>query len=385
MNQNKEAVSLTFSPDLKALTAGQILRVSPQDEKACRSLLRGDFSTEWCARTVPQMKMESGSRQSYVFEIIPDPGWSGPHKFLVALKTLKRQDFILLFFPLLLVLFQNLKMDLLPKLSNLLLCFVGLISLVLSLRFRNEYVDHLRGTDRWNPEFARSPLFQGHLRAFEINRWAFVFLGLAFLSLLGLLFSNPYIALIAVPAGLLAFYTQYFHLSTFKERPYGEVLVFALFGPLFLSGLELSLFQRVQFWNFVDGFIVGLTSMFLLNLKVFSNFLYLAQVHSQNTLIRFGFDRSKEYLFFSHSLILILFCIYQFFVFRNELGGSFILFGLAAMSVILSIRFWLVYKLCQSSAGSAVKWIQGRGTESIYFIYLTWLGLQLWLVFAIGR
>lgn len=379
-SQNTSSSSL----DLRSLAPGQILRVPAGEEKALRSLLRGDFSKNLIARTVPQMKIEVGARQSYVFEIVEAPSSSGLQRFVTGLRLLKRQDLILIFFPFLLVLLTNLRMGLVPPTSALLLCFSGLLSMTLSLRFRNEYVDHLRGTDRWNPEFSRSPLVRGDLRALEMNHWALAFLGMALLSLLGLLFLNPMLALVAAPAAILALYSQYFHLSAFKEKPYGEVLIFVLFGPLFLSGIELALFQRVQAWTLAYGFLVGLSSMFLLNLKVFANFLFLSQMESQNTLIRYGFDRSKNYLLFLEVLIFVTFFAYQSWLLKST---SLSWLGLIVLGLLLSgvfLRSLLAHRKCQSSAGSTSGLLRDRGTESIYVIYLLWLGIQLWLAFVPG-
>ncbi len=358
---------------------GQILLVNPREEKFLESLLSGRFSEKFIAKTLPQIKSGFDSEQPYLFEIGEGTRTNTFSALWVGLKTLKRQDFILIFFPLFLILTKNMSQGLLPQILPFFLILPGLIALVFSLRFRNQYVDHLRGMDRWNPESAQSPLMLGKLRAYELNRWSLIFLILATICLLPLLWLQPELLMLALPGVVLAVYTQYFRISAFKEKTYGEVLVFILFGPLFLSGLELAMFRRVQLSTLFDGFLIGLSSMFLLNLKVFSNFLFLSQLKSQNTLVKFGFDRARRYLIALGLLILFTFAIGEAYFHQGLLRWVPLV-----LAILLPFVYGNFFLRCESPAGSEVQQLRVKGTEAVYWMYLCWIGIHLWQVFVHG-
>lgn len=360
----------------EVFTPGEFVTVHRDDVSLRKRLLSGVFSKTLMARSLPQLNVDN-RKNNMTFEIVVATPVGFFQNLMLYFNVLKRQDFILVFFPLILIMLKNFSADLLPEPLALMLVFFGLVSFVMSLRFRNQYLDHMRGVDRLSLSGSKNPLLRGQLRAYKMNRVSIVLLLFAVASVLPILYFNLALFVIVVPALLLGLYAQYFNVSAFKEKTAGEVLVFILFGPFLTSGLEMSLYGRVFGTTMWMGFILGMSTMFLLNLKVFSNIMYLTQLQSQNTLVKMGFDRAKLYLLLQWILTLGSFAVVGFV--SAELGVALVALALVVLILIYYLRF---FKSCQSPTGSEIQIFRARMTESVYLVYVLWLGIYLWQIFV---
>lgn len=347
---------------------GQILSIDRGTSEG-QSILTGSFSTEWVA--VPVSSLNAGmslnsnhlTLQLYRYQKL------SPFSFCwTLLGMIKKQDWILIYFPVLILLMKNFRNKQVLSVDTVVLTLIGLFFLMLSLRIKNHVADHLTGIDRLNPDVQQEPLMQGKMKVTELNTAAYVTLGLgAFLSV-PLIWMNPWVLVFLIPAVVLGLFVQFFNISKFKSDKLGEFFIFCLFGPLYISGLDMVLIQQVQAETIYIGFYSGLCSVFLLNLRVFSNFLFMAQVHSQNSLISMGFDRAKSYLQFLMLVILCSFLVYLYLFFTQEWVALAALLGTAGF-------WWLSRHLrsCDSPVSSRTKSMKEDLAQFVYGLHLIWI------------
>lgn len=352
----------------KAYHEGQILSVSRVTEEG-RHILEGTFSHDLVA--VPMMSLNTGVSLHSAQLPVQFQKYSKQSLF-VFLKLffgmVKRQDYILIYFPVLILLLKNLQNGRFVPFDNLLCLLVSLFFLIVSLRAKNHVADHLSGLDRLNPDLAHEPLMVGKVKAWELNQASYVSLGLGALFALPLIWQTPLVLVFLLPAVALGVFVQYLHLSKFKSDKWGEFFLFCLFGPLYISGLDLVLAQQIQAETFLIGFYIGLCSVYLLDLRVFSNFLFMSEVHSQNSLIAMGFDKSKIYL---QSLMVL---IVGTFVLEQYLFGSFFQ-TVAAVGLGIILMLWLGAHLrsCDSPVNSKTKTIKQDLAQLVYGLHLLWI------------
>ncbi len=349
-------------------TEGQILSID-RTTKDGKSILNGSFSADYVAIPVPSLNAGLSLNSTHLtLKVHRYRKLSRLAFFWSLLGMMKRQDLILIYFPVLILLLKDFNQIQGTSADVLILTLMGLFFLILSLRIKNHVADHLTGIDRLNPETQQEPLMQGQIKITELNVAAFITLGLAAIFSIPLIFITPMVLIFLIPAVALGLFVQFFNISKFKSDKLGEFFIFCLFGPLYISGLDMVFIQQVQAETIYIGFYIGLCTVFLLNLRVFSNFLFMAQVHSQNSLIAMGFDRAKSYLQFLMFAILISFVVYQFLFYRAE--------GALASVILGGAGFWWFRRRlisCDSPVSSRVPSMKRDLAQFVYGFHLIWL------------
>lgn len=347
---------------------GAILTVDRSTDLG-KSILSGTFAEHVVALPLPSLNTGVSIRSSFVPVRLQTYQSMKLFSFMkMLLSMVKRQDYILIYFPVLILLLKNMPHQQVMAVDSIFLVLVSLFFLMLSLRIRNHAADHLSGVDRLNPDLMNEPLMQGKVKVFELNQASYASLGLAIVCALPLIWQMPLILLFLLPATLLGIFVQFLHLSQFKSDKWGEFFLFCLFGPLYVSGLDLVFIQQIQAETIFIGFYIGICSVYLVDLRIFSNFLFMAEVHSENTLIAMGFDRAKTYLQFLMSVIAVTFIVEQF------LFGS-VVFGMISMVVGCCLFIWLSRHLrsCDSPMNSRTKNIKRDLAQFVYGLHLIWI------------
>ena len=355
---------------------GQILSVDRTTIQG-QKLLNGDFSKEYVA--VPVLSLNAGlslGSNAVTLQIQQYHELSRTSFFWALLKMTKRQDWILIYFPVLILLLKNIRDKQFVSVDSIFCLILGLLFLILSLRIKNHVADHLTGIDRLNPETQQEPLMQGKIKVTELNKAAYFTLAISALMSLPFIVQTPLILVFLLPAVVLGLFVQFFNISKFKSDKMGEFFIFCLFGPLYVSGLDMVLIQQVQAETLYIGFYIGLCSVFLLNLRVFSNYLFMAEVHSQNTLIAMGFDRAKNYLQFLMVFLVTAFAFYQFLFISHFWGAISIIVG--------GLGFWWLsrhLRSCDSPVSSRTRQMKDDLAQIVYGLHLVWIFILLRQVF----
>ncbi|MFN7904829.1 MAG: hypothetical protein ACK5P5_06550 [Pseudobdellovibrionaceae bacterium] len=356
---------------------GQIISVDRTNERG-KKILAGSFSSDLVA--VPLASLNAGiaiNAKQVTLQLQAYQKLSFFSFIFTLIKMIKRQDWILIYFPMLILLLKNSQNTAKIFVEVVLLAFIGLFFLILSLRIKNQVADHLSGIDRLNPDCFGEPLMTGKVKVSELNKAAYISLGLAAVYSMPLIIHAPLVLLFLLPSIALGLFVQFFSLSKFKSDKLGEFFLFCLFGPLYISGLDMIFIQQVTGETLFIGFYLGICSIFLLNLRVFSNFFFMAEVHSNNTLIEMGFDKAKGYLQFLMIFIVATFSFYQFVFTSLEYGLGSAILGLA-------LALWLSRHLrsCDSPLSSKTKKMKQDLSQLVYSLHLIWIFIYLTKIFV---
>jgi len=183
------------------------------------------------------------------------------------------------------------------------LALVGLFFLHTSVFLFNDVQDHLRGADRLNRRRGSQVIQKGWVRAVDMQWWAW------FNGALAVAFGVP--AFFNAPLGLLAVCGLALPALWVVVRGIGvqwglaDFALALLFGPLLTTGIGLASFAEVQLSDFLLGAVLGLLTVWTLQMRQLEN-LFRSRPEGFRTILgHLDFDRAKLFLFAGGLAILV--------------------------------------------------------------------------------
>lgn len=332
---------------------------SPQFE----AYLMGTFSKE--KRAVPVQTLNANSKsESITFKILSRAEIVKPTITTFLFQTFKIKNFILVLFPMFLVLCQNLFRHQLTNPLDAVISTIGILCAFVSFNFRNDLSDHLKGIDRVLIDRGSRALQKGWLTGAQVQKFSTFFLILALLCAIPVLISMPSVSVVLV-LGLIA--------GLWSYQWGGEIPLFLLLGPLLTTGYQISLGGVVDAEVLALGALWGWLVLYIRHLKNFSQIIPSSQANFRNTVNALGFDRARRLLaawWFGFIFLNLAFHIY----FREVAWGV----GVFGALTIFSIPYVLRLKRLSSPAGSELLQTYQQGRWLAVIAVCLWTLEVLW-------
>lgn len=347
-------------------------RTSPDFE----AYLRGTFSRDKRALPVKSLNVNT-EHEKVTFQVLPVSMIQRPSSVIVWLKAVRIRSFLVVLFPLFLVLTKNLRSGAAIDPWTLLAATLGVLFLFAAVNLRNDFVDHMKGFDRIDTALRNRPIQSGWLTADCVRKVSHFLLVLAALSSVPVIFAFPKVLAFVAGVAALGYLTLFRLRKTFKERAGGEFGILILVGPLLMCGYELALTGRVQDETLLLGFVWGFIALFSVHLKNLSLIVTQSQARVANLVTYFGFDNGKKFIYYWWLAAIALYTGYHYLY-----SG---LFWAVALSFVVTLSSWtFAVKLIKLSSpvGSEMEWLQKRGTSLVNIIIVLWVIGSLWKLIA---
>lgn len=350
------------------------LRTLTRTDADFSSYLLGTFSkTE---RAIPLQTLNANSQSEQVtFKIVPLREIQQPSFFAKWIEVFKFRSFILVGFPIFVILANNL-FDETPMDPTVVICSVlASFAILVGANLLNDYFDHMRGLDRIHPDQQRKPIQKGWVTAQATKTWALVYLILGIFLGLPAVFMEPtvlWLILIPTAAALGAWLTRQ---KGLKFRRGAESLIFLLSGPLLTVGFQLAVSGIVDLEALWIGVLTGWFSVFLVHLKNFESLMVNAQAGLQSTVVRLGFDKSRKLLSIWWTLFLANLSVFHFVYASTEWA-----FASFVVPPILSIPFFKKIHALSSPVGSEINQAVKTGRTVAMLVLGWWLLETLWVL-----
>lgn len=349
----------------------ELITLSKRDPRFL-SYLDGTFSKLQRALPLESLNVNTDSEQ-VTFRLIPVLGIKKPFWGFHWLQILKVRNFVLMGFPVFLILLKN---EIHHQIGDPLtagLSALGALCLMTALNLRNDYIDHLSGLDRVHPQSGSRAIQKGWVTAREVLKWSYFYMVLGFfLGLRALILYNEVLILLAIFAGLGILGITSYKMG-FKYRKWSEWTTFWLLGPFLTLGIQLSTGAGFNFESLFLGIITGWIAVFYIHLKNFEQLLVNGQAQFQNTMTWLGFEKGKQFL----ALWWILFFIIQtsYHHFYSPLLWRLIF---TLVTALMTFPFVIQLNALKSSVGSGSRDLYQQGRKMIYVVIGLWLLQQLW-------
>ncbi len=336
------------------------------------SYLLGTFSKD--KRALPIRTLNANSLQEIVsFEIKSLREIEKPGLPMLLLYLLKVRSFILVLFPMYLILVKNAVDGTIQDPLVVLLSTLGILSTYIAVNLRNDYMDHMKGLDRINPKAGSRVIQRGWMTAKQVKSWANFFVILAILISATVIIAFPVVIGVVVLTFLVGIWAQFLKKGSFKYQKGGELFVFLLLGPLLTTGYHISIAGTWDLESLFLGIIWGWLVVFLQHIKNFEFIMINSQAHFHNTITWLGFDKSKTLLKVWWLSFLALFIFYHL-----RYAGSFWAWFLGAVLAFSAFPFFISINHLQSPAGSDLIQIRRRGYNLVLVTIFLWSIENIW-------
>lgn len=337
-----------------------------------RSYLDGSFSTEERALPVRSLNVET-SCEEVTFEIVPVGSIDSPGVIGAAWCLLRPTTWVLSLGPLLVTLLYCLARGKDIHVLIAAFSFAGVISFQAAVTLFKDYYDHIKGRDRLKQKGGNRVIQKGWVRALDVKRaaWALT----AFALLCGLPAVATQFSLVAVVAifAVLAGFEFAFQRLGLKKRGIGEVIAFALTGPLLTTCFAWAITGEAEWAHAALGCVFGSIALMYFHLANFENIMSDDQAGIRTWATRAGFDASKTFFYFTASLVLAS-MIFHIVVFDSDWRLAPVL---AAQVVFLAPLARRVQRLA-SPLSSELTGIRGEALK------LSWLTMAVWAAGYLG-
>lgn len=334
--------------------------------------LLGTFSKE--KRALPICTLNANSSQETItFEVkalkdIQRPSWP-----VILLYLLKVRAFILVLFPMYLILVKNTADKTLLDPVVVVLSTFGILCTYIAVNLRNDFTDHIKGIDRINPKAGSRVIQRGWMTAEQVKSWAHIFVGMAIIAASMVVFAFPRVLGVVLVTFLVGTWAQFLKKGSFKYQKGGEIFVFLLLGPLLTTGYQISIAGTWDMESVVLGSIWGWLVVFLQHLKNFEFIMINSQAGYHNTVTWLGFDKSKAMLKWWWLGFLGMFIGYH-----AEYAGSFWTWFLGAVLAFAAFPFFIGLNYLQSPVGSDLVRIRKRGYNLVLVTIFLWTLENIW-------
>ncbi|MGZ3690432.1 MAG: prenyltransferase [Pseudobdellovibrio sp.] len=340
--------------------ATNYVTVKSSDESYTKYLW-GSFSETQLA--IPIKSYNLGTKEESITFEIQDLKVIQRPPFLKFLSSLiKIRSFIIILFPLLYVTAINYGSPQFDEVS-ILLAAISAVILFAGFNIRNDVVDHVTGYDRVNIDSVKKPIRMGWISAKKAALLSNILVGLAALISVPTFLLHPQLLKILAVTLILFFLGRLVKNNSYKNRHFGELILFLLVGPVLTAGFQMACGSFLDAETLFFGFLWGAGVVYLVQINNFSHIMTSSQHGIKNTMTKLGFDLSQKFLILWWSLFLILWFFYQVVFAHSVLGWV----GSAAL-VVMSILFFVNLLNIKSPMGSGLRKIKNRAN---YLFLLT--------------
>jgi 1,4-dihydroxy-2-naphthoate octaprenyltransferase len=341
---------------------------SPQFE----AYLLGTFSKD--KRALPIRTLNANSLQETVtFEIKSLSEIKKPSLPILLLYLLKVRAFILVLFPMYLVLVKNTADGAIRDPLVVLFSTLGILSAYIAVNLRNDYTDHMKGLDRINPQAGSRVIQKGWMTASQVKSWASFFVVLALMFAAAVIFAFPAVVGVVILTFLVGVWAQFLKKGSFKYQKGGEFFVFLLLGPLLTTGYHISIAGAWDLESLFLGVIWGWLVVFLQHIKNFEFIMINSQARFHNTVTWLGFDKSKTLLKVWWLSFLTMFIFYHL-----RYAGNFWTWFLGATLAFSAFPFFISINQLQSPVGSDLVRVRRRGYNLVLLTIFLWALENIW-------
>lgn len=346
----------------------------PRNSPEFESYLRGNFSKEKRALPMQTLNVNSPS-ETVTFRVLPLTQIQRPGFFVRLLTVFKVRSFLLVLLPMFVVLAKNLTTRQIQDPVVVTLSTIGVLFALLSMNLRNEYVDHIKGVDRVLSETGSRAIQKGWVSAAQVQFYSSIWLALALLCSLPVLFATPKVLLVILPAIAVGLWAQFKKSDSFKYQRGGEFSLFLLLGPFLCLGYQQSMGVDWDWQTLWTGVLWGLLVLFLHHVRSFLDIFSSTQAGFTNTINWLGFDKSRRLLAAWWGCVVVGSTMFHGFYSSLQIAIlNFIFLGAAA------VPFTINLKKLSSPMGSQMRVVYRRG----YFLFLLATGLwffeSLWSI-----
>jgi 1,4-dihydroxy-2-naphthoate octaprenyltransferase len=334
--------------------------------------LLGTFSKD--KRALPLQTLNANSVQETItFEVKPLSEIERPSGFVIAIHLLKIRAFILVLFPMYLILVKNTADKTIRDPLVVILSTLGVLATYIAVNLRNDYTDHMKGLDRINPGAGSRVIQKGWVTAAQVRSWAHFFVGVALVFASLVIFAFPVVVGVVVLTGLVGIWAQFLQKGSFKYHKGGEIFVFLLLGPLLTTGYQISIAGYWDLESLYIGCLWGWLVVFLQHIKNFEFIMINSQAGFHNTVTWLGFDRSKNLVKFWWLGFLAMFIAYHL-----NFAGAFWTWFLGAVLAFSAFPFFMSLNNLQSPVGSDLIRVRERGYGLIMITIFLWAAENIW-------
>lgn len=345
-----------------------LAKSSPEFE----SYLLGTFSKDHRALPVRTLNVNSW-QETVTFEIKPVRDIQRPGKFILLLNLLKVRAFILVLFPMYLILVKNTADKTILDPVVVVLSTFGILCAYIAVNLRNDFTDHMKGIDRINPRAGSRVIQKGWMTAAQVKAWANFFVALAMGAALLVVLAFPRVLGIVLLTLLVGVWAQFLKKGSFKYQRGGEVFMFLLLGPFLTTGYHISIAGAWDMESLVLGVLWGWLVVFLQHIKNFEFIMINSQAGFHNTVTWLGFDRAKLLLKWWWLGFLAMFISYHV-----EYAGSFWTWFLGGVIAFCAFPFFIGINSLQSPVGSDLVRVRKRGYNLVLVTLFLWALENIW-------
>jgi 1,4-dihydroxy-2-naphthoate octaprenyltransferase len=336
--------------------------------------LKGTFSTDKRALPVKSLNVNS-SQETVTFEIVPLSEIQKPNFLVVWLKAIRIRSFLIVLFPMFLILAKNASDNSIKDPWTLLCSSLGVIILFAAVNLRNDYVDHVKGFDRIDEKLGSRPIQSGWLTADSVRKVANVFIFIAALLAFPVFIAFPQTLLFILLSAFIGYLTLYRLKFTFKEFAGGEFGILLLVGPLLACGYEMAISGTVRKETLLLGVLWGWLALLPVHLQNLELILTQSQAGVSNLITYLGFDKGKKFIHYWWFIGVVGFVAYHFYF-----SGFYWFWFLSLVIIFTSLRFANRLLNLQSPVGSQMKSIKAQGSYLLVFVIGLWIFEVLWIL-----
>jgi 1,4-dihydroxy-2-naphthoate octaprenyltransferase len=330
------------------------------------SYLLGTFSKTHRALPVSTLNANS-SRETVTFQIRSLAEIARPSWLIIIIHLLKVRAFVLVLFPIYLILIKNTADGTIKDPVVVLVSTFGILFAYIAVNLRNDYTDHMKGLDRINPQAGSRVIQNGWMTASQVRSWAHTFVIAASMCAAVVIFAFPLVIGVVLLTFMVSIWAQFLKKGSFKYHKGGELFVFLLMGPLLTTGYQISI---SGFWDkesLYIGILWGWLVVFLQHIKNFEYIMVNAQAGFHNTVTWLGFDKSKTLLKLWWLVFLGFFLAYHY-----RYSGNFWTWFLGAVLVFCGIPFFIGLNHLHSSVGSDLVRVRKVGYGLVLIALFLW-------------
>ncbi len=334
--------------------------------------LRGTFSKTQRALPVKSLNVNT-DQESITFQVVDVSEIKKPSLLTVWMKAFRPRSFLMVLFPMFLIASKNIVDNTVIDPETLFLATMGVLFLFTAFNLRNDYVDHMKGFDRIDPQLGSRPIQAGWLTAESVRKAGHWFLFLSFLTAFPIFIAFPPVLFFVVLAALISYLVLFRVNFSFKEAAGGELGILILVGPLLTSGYELSFTGTVRTETLVIGIIWGCMVLLPIHLRNLELIVSQSQAGLHNMVNYFGFDKGKRLIGYWW-----IFCLGGFIGYHFEYAGDFFFWFYGLFMIFVTFLFLQDLSQLKSPAGSRMLALRNKGKYLLAFIMSLWVIEVLW-------
>lgn len=339
------------------------------------SYLLGTFSKT--QRALPQQTLNVNSASETVtFKVLSLNEIPKPSLWMAIAQIYKVRSFLLIFLPLFLIMTKNVDDHTMQDPVTTAIATVGALLAFIAINLRNDYMDHMKGVDRVLERSGSRAIQSGWVTAAQVKSLSTVFLVLAILCAIPLIFAFPELAGIIGGSLGIGLWAQFKKQNSFKYRIGGELALFVMLGPLLTVGFQMSMGVPADIESFWLGCVWGWLILFMVHLRNFMNIFPSSQAGFTNTVNWLGFDNARR-LIAAWWILFVIFNLVYHLLYAGFYWGLY----LTAVLVFASAGFIKKLKNISSPIGSDMKAVFRSGFYLFLLAIGMWVFECLWYLF----